>query len=172
MVGLGTEAEAAAVVGYMDLLLVAMADGFLTFWSLLPLAGQLLFWLVPSFFRRGQRARQPLKRPALLFWRLEIRVYQNYLNSVKYRTKYLHWKNVLHLYFYNWTVPDYLIVSPVQLLVISFVGEKMTRPNDASGKQNIPPRYSNVKMSSSSKAEKLSPTYSPLTLIVFRPQMW
>ena len=48
--GLGTEAEAAAVVGYMDLLLVAMADGFLTFWSLLPLAGQLLFWLVPSFF--------------------------------------------------------------------------------------------------------------------------
>ena len=34
----------------------------------------------------------------------------------------------------------------------------MARPNDASGKQNIPPRYSNhsnVKMSSSSKAERL-----------------
>ena len=40
-------------------------------------------------------------------------------------------------------------------MVISFVGEKMTRPNDASGKQNIPPRYSNVKMSSSSKVERL-----------------
>ena len=50
--GLGTEAEAAAVVGYMDLLLVAMADGFLTFWSLLPLAGQLL-QPVSLFFASG-----------------------------------------------------------------------------------------------------------------------
>ena len=41
------------------------------------------------------------------------------------------------------------------MLIINFVDKKMTRPNDASGKQNIPPRYSNVKMSSTSKAERL-----------------